>query len=132
MGQRLVINIYEQPGNGLPIANCYFHWDAYTVSSLNDLEDFLAAWNKLEIEDHKLRAVRAFERMGNDTFPEDVKNTIKDHVSTPDQPEDDFDPMTILYYTACGHAGLEYQSRKLMETEYPGEEFCRCWIETAV
>lgn len=45
MGQRLVINIMGDEFE--PLMNCYFHWDAYTMSSIDDIDKFISAWEDM-------------------------------------------------------------------------------------
>ena len=43
MGQRLVINVYEKDEK---VANAYYHWSGYTISSLEILKVISKAYNK--------------------------------------------------------------------------------------
>lgn len=64
MGQRLVMTIKE---NDNILMKVYYHWSAYTVSSLIEAQRFLDSYfdNKFEeIEDTKLRCIRALEKLG--------------------------------------------------------------------
>lgn len=47
MGQRLNIEIIN---NGQVLANAYYHWSAYTLSSLELVAKVLSAYNKISLD----------------------------------------------------------------------------------
>lgn len=64
MGQRLVMTIKE---NDNDLMKVYYHWSAYTISSLIEADRFLDSYydDELEeIENTKLRCIRALENLG--------------------------------------------------------------------
>ncbi len=46
MGQRLVIDIFDKDNNR--VANCYYHWSAYTMSSIQAVRKLIAAWKEVD------------------------------------------------------------------------------------
>ena len=65
MGQRLNIEITDNKGTEL--ANCYYHWSAYSLSSLEEAMTVISNFDKLrkEIADNTLLAIRMFENCEN-------------------------------------------------------------------
>lgn len=64
MGQRLVMTIKE---NDNDLMKVYYHWSAYTISSLIEADRFLDSYYDEELEDienTKLRCIRALEKVG--------------------------------------------------------------------
>lgn len=57
MGQRLVINVYEKDEK---VANAYYHWSGYTLSSLEILKDISRAY----AEDKNMSAVDLLKTTG--------------------------------------------------------------------
>ena len=77
MGQRLVINITDAYGKWL--ANAYYHWDAYTVSAIENaikiiktqmLFDMLNEFNNIPL---KKKAIFLLESTGAGITPEDFQ-----------------------------------------------------------
>ena len=83
MGQRL--NIQIQRGEEI-IANAYYHWSAYTMSSLELLGMIEDSWEQLSSEtDDLVRAVRLLESTGAGLTDEELKaiETKRPDFSTP-------------------------------------------------
>lgn len=57
MGQRLVVNVYEKDKK---VANAYYHWSGYTISSLRVLKDISKAY----IENKDISAVDLLKATG--------------------------------------------------------------------
>lgn len=77
MGQRLVMTIKENDNNLMKV---YYHWSAYTISSLIEAQRFIDEYlsdDLEEIKDTKLRCIRALENVGarldNETEFEEFK-----------------------------------------------------------
>lgn len=81
MGQRLVIQIEK---NGEALANCYYHWSAYTDSALEETQEVLQNYNELRASlknedgdvDWKLLAIKMFES-STGGMTEDSMNTAQ-------------------------------------------------------
>ena len=61
MGQRLNIEIKE---NGTTLANAYYHWSAYTDSSLELTEHILKNIDSVEHENSTVKAIKLLETTG--------------------------------------------------------------------
>lgn len=61
MGQRLNIEIIK---NGEPLANSYYHWSAYTSSSLELAKKIIENKDKIQHQNDVIRAVRLLEVTG--------------------------------------------------------------------
>lgn len=70
MGSRLVLNITNNCLDLVPevkdcYCNCYYHWSACTEGAIEELDNFLTAYEDLgDIKDVRLRCIRAFEMSG--------------------------------------------------------------------
>lgn len=83
MGQRLNIQIQREEEI---IANAYYHWSAYTMSSLRLLVMIEDKWEELSSEpDDLIRAVRLLETTGAGLTDEELKSMElkRPHFSTP-------------------------------------------------
>lgn len=81
MGQRLNIEIIE---NGKVLANAYYHWSAYTSSSLIITQEILKSINDNMYEDKVVRAIKLLEVTGAGLTAQEkqfAKDTIKDFYS---------------------------------------------------
>ena len=82
MGQRLNI---EMKTKGKVVANCYYHWSAYTRSALQLTKEIISNFDSIQDNDDVKRAVKLLESTGagysdrNDgliaTSEEEMKNT---------------------------------------------------------
>jgi hypothetical protein len=72
MGQRLNLEIRKK---GKVLANCYFHWSAYTAPSyeLTEKVYHFIINNYNDIADPKLLAIKAFESLGAGMEPEEIE-----------------------------------------------------------
>lgn len=70
MGQRLNIEINQ---NGETLANAYYHWSAYTSSSLELTRIILENKNKVKHEDPVIYAVRLLETTGARLQEDEIK-----------------------------------------------------------
>lgn len=77
MGQRLIMTIKEDDKDLMKV---YYHWSAYTISSLVEAQQFIDSYYEdelEEVEDTKLRCIRALEKIGarleNETELEEFK-----------------------------------------------------------
>lgn len=61
MGQRLVIEIWDDKTR---LANAYYHWSAFTLSSLELLRKVIDFLEKCHLKDNKLKAIKALEETG--------------------------------------------------------------------
>lgn len=65
MGQRLVINVYEHDSDPDPLLNVYYHWSAYSTTSLMEAANFLESYNEIEHTEVKIiDLIQAFEKLG--------------------------------------------------------------------
>lgn len=121
MGQRLVINVFENHEADLPIANCYFHWDAYTRSTLLDTFAWFQAYKALEnISDPLLRTVRAFEHMKEFMISKEEMENIQKMLSSAEV--SDF--IKSVYKARLeGGAGSTTNSLAQLQNKYPDETF---------
>lgn len=91
MGQRLIMTIKEDDKDLMKV---YYHWSAYTISSLVEAQQFIDSYYEdelEEVEDTKLRCIRALEKIGarleNETELEEFKKlypnekTINDSIN---------------------------------------------------
>ena len=62
MGQRLNIEITD--GCGVALANCYYHWSAYTSCSINLIETIIEANEDIKCNSLLERAVKLLEQTG--------------------------------------------------------------------
>lgn len=75
MGQRLNIEIADD--HGVTLANCYYHWSAYTGSAIELVESIIKADEEIECNSLLERAVKLLEQTGggiNDAEMERIKN----------------------------------------------------------
>jgi hypothetical protein len=78
MGQRLNVEIKE---NGKVLANAYYHWSAYTSSSIGITQTILDSINKINYENRVANAVKLLEVTGSGLTPEEMefaKTTMSD------------------------------------------------------
>lgn len=78
MGQRLVINI-KKKGEDKILANCYYHWSAYTQPSLRLVEDIISnsytiLSNKKDTD--KIKAIELLQSVGSG-LEEEEYNTLE-------------------------------------------------------
>lgn len=76
MGQRLNIEINE---NGITLANAYYHWSAYTSSSLDLLESIMENIATLKKGDPVIYAVRLLEKTGALLQPDELTFAKENH-----------------------------------------------------
>lgn len=70
MGQRLNIEIVQ---NGNTLANAYYHWSAYTSSSLQLTEMIIESVNEIHHQNAVVRAVRLLEKTGALLTTDEIK-----------------------------------------------------------
>jgi hypothetical protein len=95
MGQRLNIEIIK---NGETIANCYYHWSAYTTSALSTAIMVISNYEEL------------------------LKQNLPDEVLAVKMFENCYSYLPLLNNEAT-YAGLSEESYKYMTEKYPGYEF---------
>ena len=125
MGHRLVINVFENHEADLPIANCYFHWDAYTRSTLRDTFAWFQAYKALEnISDPLLRTVRAFEHMKGFLISKEEMETIQKMLSSAEVSDFIKHVYKSIYKSRLeGGAGSTTNSLAQLQNKYPDETF---------
>ena len=125
MGHRLVINVFENHEADLPIANCYFHWDAYTRSTLRDTFAWFQAYKALEnISDPLLRTVRAFEHMKEFLISKEEMETIQKMLSSAEVSDFIKHVYKSIYKSSLeGGAGSTTNSLAQLQNKYPDETF---------
>lgn len=65
MGQRLVISVYNNKYEDMPLAKIYYHWSAFSISALIEAKKFIEAYSVLdEYEDDRLRIIKTVENIG--------------------------------------------------------------------
>lgn len=83
MGQRLVINVFENKESEKEIANIYYHWSGYSYTAMNEMYNLLTRFDESEYESNIEKIVDAVQR-NKYILPYDNKNTygsisIKDY-----------------------------------------------------
>lgn len=81
MGQRLVVHMMHE---NKEIANCYYHWSAYTSSSLEVVKQIMEAFTDELTEsckingvlDNRLLAIRLLEKTGAGVYSKDAENVL--------------------------------------------------------
>ena len=61
MGQRLNI---EMKSKGKVVANCYYHWSAYTMTALQLTKEIISNFDDIKVDDDVKRAVKLLELTG--------------------------------------------------------------------
>ena len=112
MGQRLVVHVYEK---NKEVANAYYHWSGYTLSSLYVLRYIAEAYNK----DNKISAVDLLKASGaklaededcnrNDGIIETTEEGMEESSKWSEGDIDIFLDQGLYDFNVLGYADLEY------------------------
>lgn len=97
MGQRLVMNIYEDDGDE-PIVNVYFHWSAYSRAAYYEASRFIDALYNIErTGSTTLNVIQALESFGARVLEDDRELVIKDFDYKPREDNIDRNEGLIAY-----------------------------------